>query len=248
MEQEGSYPTNLQPSIIVFDFDYTLSSAHMYHLIGGGHIINWHQPLKREEILDNRDYIAKIIFGGEDRLKMIDEFLKKETSKACQIAISSNNYLMHIKRALEKVDLLKYFTWIHGRDSLYRSCALNLKTNAFFNEVGKKHDFILAFLEPKYGCIVFIDDEMLDVYHLTLSWKKNIRLLNMRKGQKGIDQNDLDRIEDALKECETKKLVSTQQQIALCIQCKEREGHFYSPLNDVLFCDPYCERIHNLSK
>ncbi len=236
-----------RPSVIVFDFDHTLSSAHMYHLIGGGHIIDWTEPLKRDEILDNREYIIKVIFGGEERLRMIDSFLEKQTSNGRSIAISSDNYLQHIRRALEQADLLKYFTWIHGRDSLYRSCAVNLKTNAFFDQVGKKHDFILTFLEPKYGCIIFIDDTMLDVYYLTLSWKKNIKLLAMRKGQKGIDYNDLVRIEDSLKECENKKFDSTIIQ-TLCIQCKEREGHFYSTRNDVLFCDPYCERNYDSEK
>jgi hypothetical protein len=226
-------------SVIVFDFDYTLTVAHMYHLIGGGHIIKWRQTLTREQILDNEDYIAEEIFGGNERLNLLKRRLSR-LSITSDLVISSNNYLEHIKRALTKVGLLDYFGWIHARNGLYRPVAQNMTTGESYMEAGRKHEFIDRFLLPKYSCIVFIDDEMLDAYYFHFSSKKNVHLLAMRRGQKGIDANDFSRIESAIMECTQNKLLSSKE--ALCLQCKEREGSFYYEKHQASFCDPFCER------
>lgn len=235
-------------SVVVFDFDYTLSEAHMYHLIGGGHIIKWHMPLERQQILDNKSYVTAVIFGGQERVDRMRTFLQGLVQDGRVLAISSNNYLEHIKRALTHVDLLDYFTWIHARNSFYRGSVENLKTGQYYNEAGRKQDFITTFLLPIFKCIVFIDDEMLDAYYFAFSNNKNVHLLAMRRNQRGIDDNDFIRIKAALTECESKSNMTAQLTNLVCVECKEREAAFYSPIKNLSFCDPFCERRYDEHK
>ena len=232
-------------SVIVFDFDETLTVKHVYHLIGGGHIINWHLPLSGEQILDNEEYLTNEIFGGKKRLHDLKTRLTKLRISS-DLVISSNNYLEHIKRALTKVGLIEYFGWIHARNGLYRPVAQNLSSGEIYLEAGQKHEFIDRFLLPKYSCVVFIDDEMLDKYYFHFSSKKNVHLIAMRRRQKGMDMNDFNRIEAAIMECTQNNLLLGKE--ALCLQCKEREGLFYYSKHQASFCDPYCEREYCVSK
>lgn len=242
MEKKQDMIIQKNDSVVVFDFDHTLTVAHMYHLIGGGHIIRWHEKLTGEEILDNEPYITQEIFGGKQRLVELEKRLTK-LRKNSDLVISSNNYLGHIKRALIKVGLLEHFSWIHARNGLYRPTAENLATGETFIEAGRKHEFITKFLLPEYRCVVFIDDEMLDAYYFHFSAHKNVHLIAMRRGQKGVDTNDFNRIEKAIIECSSNKLLLGNNKVdVLCMQCKEREGCFYYEKHDASFCDPLCER------
>ncbi len=239
--------TEKKESVVVFDFDQTLTTAHMFHLIGGGHKLVWHDgTLTRERILDNKEFIVDGIFGGEKRLAELKRRLSLLFLES-DLVISSNNYLTHIKRALEKVDLLSYFSWIHARNEFYSAVAENLSTGEIIGGVGRKQDFIGVYLQPEYRCVVFIDDEMLDAYYFYFSPQKNVHLLAMRKGQKGIDANDFNRIEKAIADCKRNNalLSSGLSKIVLCLQCKEREACFYSEKRNASFCDPYCERENN---
>lgn len=238
---------------VVFDFDETLTSGHLYHLQQGKHRIkSWFDEklfpgLKREHMAEHREFLVQTVFGGEERLETLAAFLQSLWDLGgVDVMISSNNYLSTIISALTVVGLLRYFLVINAHDALYHSVAQEMRTGEVTHGVGKKDQFLVHQLlgVMGYRACVFVDDDRRNWdagFHPGaavefITWEHD--------NSPGMNAQDRERVMDATRRALAKVGSGLQQSrptgSLLCFECVDRAAVFYSAEHDAAFCDRQC--------
>ena len=86
--------------LILYDFDQTITSVHLYHELRGG-------QLKELSRISDERLIE--IFGGNERIKRLDEHFEILTKNNVKLGILSFGFTKVIETALNRVNLLNYF-------------------------------------------------------------------------------------------------------------------------------------------
>ena len=96
--------------LILYDFDQTITCLHLYRELHGGQLM----ALSK---LSNKSLIN--IYGGEQRINILNNHFKYLTDNHIEIGIISFGYTSVIRKALQRVNLDSYFQdkIIIGRDS-----------------------------------------------------------------------------------------------------------------------------------
>jgi len=133
--------------LVVYDFDQTLSSVHLYHELQGK------QEAALTKLSDER---LLEIFGGAKRLERLSAHLSRVSEK-CELAIISFGYVGVIKTALTRMSLFKFFadSEIIGCDSDELSEAKGNKATCI-KRMRKKRK-----LSSKQ--VIFVDDDMSNI-------------------------------------------------------------------------------------
>lgn len=245
---------------VVFDFDETLTSGHLYHLQHGKHRIkSWFDEklfpdLRREHMAEHREFLVHTVFGGEERLATLAAFLQSLWDLGdVGVMISSNNYLSTIISALTVVDLLRYFLVINAHDALYHSVAEDMRTGVVTHGIGRKDQFLVNHVlgVMGYRACVFVDDD-------ARNWDGGfhpgaaVEFITWRHDQTpGMNAEDRERVMDATQRALEKVggsagrgggggLSRIKQGALLCFECVEREAVLYSAEHDAAFCDRLC--------
>lgn len=133
--------------LVVYDFDQTLSSVHLYHELQGK------QEAALTKLSDER---LLEIFGGTKRLERLSAHLSRVSEK-CELAIISFGYVGVIKAALTRMSLFKFFSdsEIIGCDSDELSEAKGNKATCI-KRMRKKRK-----ITSKQ--VIFVDDDMSNI-------------------------------------------------------------------------------------
>jgi len=101
--------TKANVKLVVYDFDLTISSQHLYNILGGGRL---------DELSKLSDDELSVIFGGKDRITRLNTHLSRVVSIA-HIAVLSHGYTDVIRKALDRMQLFHHFkdAQIIGSDS-----------------------------------------------------------------------------------------------------------------------------------
>lgn len=145
--------------LIAFDFDKTITTIHLYFELAGDAETQLMKISDSDIITDDR---LITIFGGQNRLNRLQTHLELLSANIEHVAIISFGFENVIRKALERVDLLKYFTndLIIGNDTdLLRN---NHKNKGFcLRELISKYDI------KNKNNVLFVDDD-----------NSNVRIVN----------------------------------------------------------------------
>ena len=96
--------------LVIYDFDQTITTGHLYRELHGGR-------LKSLAKLSDDKLIS--LFGGKERISYLDDHFKSLCAAQIEIGILSFGWSDVIERALERMELGRYFEGklIIGRDS-----------------------------------------------------------------------------------------------------------------------------------
>lgn len=130
---------------IILDFDKTLTKNHLYYYLRKDPSLCL--KIIKDSSLDDKQnkIIIDYIWGGENRISLISNFLIYLTKMNIDIYISSYGYLDEIKYCLKYIGILKYFKAVH-------SCKDDF---TFKNKTKYIHNYILL----KYDTIIYVDDD-----------------------------------------------------------------------------------------
>lgn len=190
--------TTHEKKCIVFDFDCTLTYTHYYYYINDleKYKTDWFTKLDKEYTKNINDIILKdmqnnfnwnkykdnltnILFGGEERLDNIINFLTLLKENGYDIYISSRGICNDIYKVLEFYDIKKYVQEVNANDNT--------------NVCPQMHKAMyIMHLKKKYGVIYYVDDDESDNYsilknniHADITYKyfgKNIGLIKNGNG------------------------------------------------------------------
>jgi len=144
----GQSTTDTNPiKLVVYDFDQTLSSVHLYHELQGKRAAQL-AKISDERLLE--------IFGGAKRLARLTEHLQRVSVKS-ELAIVSFGWVDVIKAALERMKLSNYFehSVIIGNDSDELSEAKGNKATVI-KRMRKERKL-------KSSQVIFVDDDMANI-------------------------------------------------------------------------------------
>jgi hypothetical protein len=185
--------------IVVFDFDKTLTTEHLYHELRKSTKPNF-----------NKEWTINYIFGGEERINDLITFFSELIMSDIDLAISSHGNLAEIKKALEFVGIpLQTFIYIHGNSpsELWKTSDPEFNTSQMHNSKSKFIETQLQY-KDKYNHVIFIDDDEphgISQYYKKLSpenrqFKKRmistILMHNVNSDGSGIKTNDTGMNED----------------------------------------------------
>jgi HAD superfamily phosphatase (TIGR01681 family) len=143
-----SLPASVNPkrTLVVFDFDCTLSVVHMY------------QILRREEgqgrLASDKSAFYTTVFGGQQRIVALSTMLSALQNSGCKIRILSFGFESEIEDALTDLQLRHYFEHVYGSESFGR---FGVRSN-----VKPKQQFLSALLSSErdsFDSYLFIDDD-----------------------------------------------------------------------------------------
>lgn len=141
MEQKGIFMLKTKPflKLVVFDFDKTLTTRHLYHII--------HNYIKDVGYLSQRELID--IFGGQKRIDALNNMLLNLKENGSELYIMSFGVVSYMKKALHRVGISPdIFTHIYGQDT--------------FGGIYNKSEKILQLKREKKisgNNILFVDDD-----------------------------------------------------------------------------------------
>eukprot|EP01084_Bolivina_argentea_P085816 155112_1 len=142
-----------QLDLIAFDFDQTITKLHLYFVLNGTDANE--QLVALENTISEQRLIE--IFGGEDRIQRLQTHFKLLSTKIKYIAIISFGFEKVIRRALELVNLLQYFT-----DDLIIGNDTNL-----LQDVSRNKGMCLKGIIDKYELnknnVLFVDDDKINI-------------------------------------------------------------------------------------
>ena len=98
-------------SAVIFDFDCTLTTEHMYYFYANGRDGNAalsRVPLREVVSSGNTLEFIRFFFGGEERLRLLKRMLS-ELAKTSIIYVSTMGIVEDVKIALDITGLTKYF-------------------------------------------------------------------------------------------------------------------------------------------
>jgi len=194
--------------LIIYDFDQTISSKHLYHILQGG-------QLDELSKLNDNDLIE--IFGGTKRIERLNKHFSVLNDNNIEVGIMSFGFCSVIKKALQRMKLYHYFknSTIIGCDSE------ELKENNF--NKGKTVEQLKLKKNLKKPQVIFVDDDPSNVAKAKaycsallvtprdgMSFKlmddiekqcgiiKNKAKVIKPKGNTGIDPKNLDKFEQFL--------------------------------------------------
>jgi phosphoglycolate phosphatase-like HAD superfamily hydrolase len=156
-----------QKKAIVFDFDCTLTSVHLYFLRNSKEDFvktpEWLDLCDENsidlisKILDDKtpmvdlddekkEKLVNVIFGGEERLRMLRDFLELLKKNEFDIYISSNNSHQQIVEVLNLFNLTEFFVDINANGN---------------NPLGGDKSDFMTHLKNKlgYNVIYYVDDD-----------------------------------------------------------------------------------------
>jgi len=138
--------THPSKTLIVFDFDCTLSAIHLYHTL--------RKQEGRQEFQANKEEFLLRVFGGPERLASLQKFISHLHSLNVPMLVLSFGVEEEIKPALEFASLLGYF------DEIYD--AFSYSKFGITSSSGAKADMLAEFTK-KYAdrCnrVLFVDDD-----------------------------------------------------------------------------------------
>lgn len=196
-------------SCVVFDFDQTLTQKHFYNTVYSrynqqtGHV----QSIRKTIISDQSTIIG--IFGGEDRLRFICQFLNQIKDKA-DVMVSTHGFIEDIVEIFDNLGQWGYnissqiFKLIHGRliRNQQNSEVFDPRTRQALQKESpsyRKDSFIREQSKVYTRCVVFIDDDEPKNYYHKLVDLTNVFTITM-KDEKGIDKYDVKEIYKVLKD------------------------------------------------
>jgi len=203
---------------IVFDFDNTLTSQHLWKVLRGsfnfsqntsGQLDAGSQNVIRDiidglmikrtnrnmDLLTNAHDLLIWVFGGKERIALLKYFLMKSYKKA-DLYISSHGCTDEIVSALKAVKIYpKLFKMIHARSPNMKNGELYDTTTKIITPYSANKDiFIVSKLlnELKYKKIIYIDDS--DTYLNNIISIRNIKFIKLHDEGSGINFNDMKKI------------------------------------------------------
>ena len=145
--QEANVKKDLGVKLVIYDFDQTITSIHLYHEL------NEHAMDQQVALSKLSDQRLLQIFGGNGRLKAVREHFSKLKEHQIEVAIVSYGYVGVIKAALKRMKLFdSYFaeSVIIGTDSKELDIAKGSKAQCILNVFGGN---------LKSEQIIFVDDD-----------------------------------------------------------------------------------------
>mmetsp|Transcript_15710 Transcript_15710/g.47865 ORF Transcript_15710/g.47865 Transcript_15710/m.47865 type:complete len:181 (-) Transcript_15710:2436-2978(-) len=103
-------------TLFVFDFDCTITSVHLYHTLN--------TEEGREQLEADADTFYTMIFGGEERINWLRNFLNGMKENGAELRIMSFGSESEIRHALEHFGIDGVFSAVHGRSS-YRQFGIH---------------------------------------------------------------------------------------------------------------------------
>ncbi len=103
---------NAARTLVVFDFDCTLTSNHLFHALHGGD-----GDASRARLAEDPDSFYLEIFGGAERVEMLRAFLRDMKEAGATLRILSFGREAEIEAALEWMDVRVLFDEVHGSAS-----------------------------------------------------------------------------------------------------------------------------------
>lgn len=150
-------------SALVLDFDCTLTSTHVFHLLNtdGHYEDKWGDKLIEHAVSPQqlagllkgnwetgRDLLTGVMFGGSGRLRSVRFFLEQVRQTGTDIYISSCGRYDQIRRVMEFFQLDNFVTGINA------SGVPNQRLT------GDKHAFITRLVNVHgYGRVYYVDDD-----------------------------------------------------------------------------------------
>eukprot|EP01083_Nonionella_stella_P081651 225038_1 len=133
---------HLPVKLVIYDFDQTITCEHLYYELDGGQ----EDELKRM----SDDKLLKV-FGGSKRIQRLTQHFER-ISLNCELAIISFGWVQVITNALQRMELLKYFSnsVIIGKDSEELKTA-GSKAKCIYRMKKKRN--------LKSDQVVFVDDD-----------------------------------------------------------------------------------------
>eukprot|EP01084_Bolivina_argentea_P183576 316756_1 len=150
-EEEESNKTddnNNEVKLIIYDFDQTISKLHLYRELHGGKL-NALSKISDDKLIS--------IFGGNERITILDKHFKFLTNKYIETAVISFGWTQVIKKSLTRLNLAIYFekSVIIGRDS---------KEIIIVNKnKGKVVESLMEKRNLNYNEVLFVDDDLANI-------------------------------------------------------------------------------------
>ena len=157
---------------VVFDFDCTLTTRHMYYFfVSIVEFIKMYPSFNNKQtisikselthIIDNNKYVSKelkdkfvdIFFGGYERVKSIENMLKIIKQKNIKLYISSRGEHKYIKKSLEILNWIQYFSLISSHDGV-----ISLDDTYADYKTNTKIPFFEKYIFPYTRHVLYIDD------------------------------------------------------------------------------------------
>ena len=167
---------NNKISLILYDFDQTITSIHLYHELHGGEVDELNK-ISNERLIE--------IFGGLSRIESLNEHFKLLTSNNIKLGVLSFGFEAVIQTALQRMNLLDYFSLIIGRDSYSLQQAGGNKANCI-EQLAIKNSY-------NKSQIFFVDDDSINI---ASAMKKNIPSMVIQP-RKGMTQSHMKQIENS---------------------------------------------------
>jgi MYND finger len=224
-------------AIVVFDFDQTLTWGHLFSTL------RKHKASERQQLLHSSHFIVDTIFGGYERIKMLEKFVAEMKLKRITLAISSHGMLTEIQTALST--LVENGYTLSEKDFKFINANTNTPPTRKFiifdtekKEVVKgvkdKIDFIQHLTENGYDrCIVFADDDGENedhrYYQKARTFYPNVQLIDIDK-TKGVGEAELNKIRKLLVTCVA---CNVNTAVGKCAQCKS-----------AVYCGEECQAAH----
>ncbi|CAK9081011.1 unnamed protein product [Durusdinium trenchii] len=103
--------------LLAFDFDCTIAALHLFEYLyrRGGWDCSSQETVLQQQCYEEPD-LPHRIFGGPSRLHDLKTFFETLVTLERQVVIITNGFGAVVEAALEKADLLRYFSEVIGRD------------------------------------------------------------------------------------------------------------------------------------
>eukprot|EP01084_Bolivina_argentea_P208513 355469_1 len=162
--------------LVIYDFDQTITSIHLYHELNYG---NDDQETQLAKMSDSK---LLQVFGGKQRLERLSQHFSYLKTKNVEIGIISFGYVNVIRKALQRMNLFDlYFkqSVIFGCDSIELNDADGSKAECIENTFKKSKTRETNLSENE---IIFVDDDQYNIKEAKDSKTCKTVTVNPRKG------------------------------------------------------------------